>query len=73
MVEVARTVKRSPAQVLLCWGLQHDLIVLPKSVHPTRIAENAAIFDFEPGPDEMAKLDSLEEGCVTGWDPRTMA
>jgi diketogulonate reductase-like aldo/keto reductase len=67
---VAREVGRTPAQVLLRWGLQHDMIVLPKSVHPARIVENAALFDFELSPAQMARLDALEEGFATGWDPR---
>ncbi len=69
--EVAAKVQRSPAQVLLRWGVQHDFVVLPKSVTPERILENAAIFDFELGADAMARLDALEEGLVTGWDPAT--
>lgn len=68
---VAQRLQRSPAQVLLRWGLQHGLVVLPKSTHPERIAENAAIFDFEIPEPAMAQLDGLEEGLVTGWDPRT--
>jgi methylglyoxal/glyoxal reductase len=70
VVAVARAVGRSPAQVLLRWGVQHDLIVLPKSVHAARIAENAAILDFELSPAQMQTLDALEAGLVTGWDPR---
>jgi len=70
VVEVAERVQRSPAQVLLRWGLQHGLVVLPKSTHSERIAENGALFDFELAAAEMAKLDALEEGLVTGWDPR---
>jgi diketogulonate reductase-like aldo/keto reductase len=70
VVEVARQVGRSPAQVLLRWALQHDLIVLPKSTRPERIAENAALFDFELDPEQMKKLDALEQGLATGWDPR---
>ena len=69
--EAAGRVGRSPAQVLLRWALQHDLIVLPKSTRPERIAENAALFDFELDQEQMARLDALEEGLVTGWDPRT--
>jgi diketogulonate reductase-like aldo/keto reductase len=68
---VAQRVGRSPAQVLLRWGLQHGLIVLPKSTHAERIAENAALFDFELSTEDMATLDELEEGLVTGWDPRS--
>jgi diketogulonate reductase-like aldo/keto reductase len=43
--------------------------VLPKSTRSERIEENAAIFDFELDAPSMAKLDALEEGLVTGWDP----
>jgi diketogulonate reductase-like aldo/keto reductase len=46
------------------------MVVLPKSTRSERIAENAALFDFEIPADSMAKLDGLEEGLVTGWDPR---
>lgn len=67
---VAREAGRTPAQVLLRWGIQHGMVVLPKSVHPPRIAENAALFDFALSPAAMAELDALEEGLVTGWDPR---
>jgi diketogulonate reductase-like aldo/keto reductase len=56
--------------VLLRWGVQHGMAVLPKSVNGARIAENAKIFDFELGAEEMKKLDALEEGAATGWDPR---
>jgi diketogulonate reductase-like aldo/keto reductase len=71
VTDVAERSRRSPAQVLLRWGLQHGLVVLPKSTHAERIAENAALFDFELSTEDMAKLDTLEEGLVTGWDPRS--
>ncbi|HWL88989.1 MAG TPA: aldo/keto reductase [Polyangiaceae bacterium] len=69
--KVAKQVERTPAQVLLRWGLQHDLVVLPKSADPGRQKENAAIFDFSLDPKAMAALDALEDGQATGWDPRT--
>ncbi|WP_394845984.1 aldo/keto reductase [Pendulispora brunnea] len=69
--KVARRMDRTPAQVLLRWGLQHDLVVLPKSADPGRQKENAAIFDFALDADAMSSLDALEEGQATGWDPRT--
>ncbi len=68
---IAETVKRSPAQVLLRWALQHNLIILPKSVNRERMRENLNLFDFELSPEAMASLDALEEGLVTGWDPRS--
>jgi diketogulonate reductase-like aldo/keto reductase len=51
---------RTPAQVLLRWCLQHDLVVLPKSTHRERIEENAQIFDFELSDEDMAALDALD-------------
>jgi diketogulonate reductase-like aldo/keto reductase len=71
VLEVARAAGRSPAQVLLRWGVQHGFVVLPKSTREARIAENAALFDFELAPAQMALLDGLEEGLTTGWDPAT--
>lgn len=71
VARVAAAVARTPAQVLLRWGLQRELVVLPKSTNPGRLAENLAALDFELAAADMAALDALEEGLVTGWDPRT--
>ncbi|HUP73948.1 MAG TPA: aldo/keto reductase [Acidimicrobiales bacterium] len=57
---VAARIGRPPAQVLLRWCVQHDLVVLPKSTHRDRIAENAQIFDFTLSADDMAELDALD-------------
>ncbi len=57
---------RSPSQVLIRWGLQHDFVVLPKSVHRERIAENAATLDFTLSDADMAELDSLDAGSLPG-------
>jgi diketogulonate reductase-like aldo/keto reductase len=59
----------TPAQVLLRWGIQQGVVVLPKSATPARIAENAAVFAFELDESAMRALDQLEENLVTGWDP----
>jgi diketogulonate reductase-like aldo/keto reductase len=66
---VARAVGRTPAQVLLRWGVEHGLVVLPRSVHRERIAENANIFGFGLDPSHMRALDALDEGLRTAWDP----
>ncbi len=68
VLEVAAAHARTPAQVLLRWGLQHGFAVLPKSVHPARIAENAQVFDFELSPEGLEALDGLDEGYRTSWD-----
>ena len=67
--DIARRVGRSAAQVLLRWGLQRGLVVLPKSTKPARIAENGQLFDFTLDDGAMTELDALEEGLVSGWDP----
>jgi 2,5-diketo-D-gluconate reductase A len=64
--QVARRVGRTPAQVLLRWCLQHDLLVIPKSTHQARIRENAQIFDFTLSPADMAELDALDRTKGTG-------
>jgi diketogulonate reductase-like aldo/keto reductase len=63
---VAQRTGRTPAQVLLRWCLQRDLLVIPKSVHRERIAENAQIFDFVLSEQDMAELDTLDQTGGTG-------
>jgi len=70
---VAQRVGRTPAQVLLRWGLQHGHVVLPKSTRPERIAENGALFDFALDAESMSALDALEENLTTGWNPADQA
>lgn len=60
VAKVAERVGRTPAQVLLRWSVQHDLVTLPKSTHRERIVENAQIFDFTLSDADMADLDSLD-------------
>ena len=69
LVRVARRHGRTPAQVLLRWGLQHDLVVIPKSVHAERIRENADLYGFALDAEDLAALDGLDEGYRTSWDP----
>jgi len=52
---------RTPAQVLLRWCLQRGLVVITKSTHRDRIAENAGVFDFTLSDPDMAELDALDE------------
>jgi 2,5-diketo-D-gluconate reductase A len=56
---IAERLERTPAQVMLRWGLQHGAVVIPKSTHEDRIRSNAQIFDFELSADDMAALDAL--------------
>jgi len=70
---VAAELGRTPAQVLIRWSLQKGFVVLPRSSNAARIAENAAVFDFELDDAQMSTLDTLDEGLTTGWDPARQA
>lgn len=58
---LASRIGRTPAQVLLRWSLQRGLIVIPKSTHRDRIAENSRVFDFTLSDEDMTELDALDE------------
>jgi diketogulonate reductase-like aldo/keto reductase len=66
---VAQAHGKTPAQVMLRWGIQHGRSVIPKSTKPNRIAENIDVFDFELTPDEMAAIDALDTGRRGGPEP----
>jgi len=57
---VADRAGRTPAQVLIRWCLQRELVVLPKSTHRERLEENARVFDFTLSDEDMAALDALD-------------
>ena len=67
--KLAERVGRTPAQVLLRWCVQRDLVVIPKSTHRDRIEENARIADFTLSDEAMAALDALDE---TGGTDRAL-
>ena len=60
VTRVAERVGRTPAQVLLRWGIERAGIVIPKSTHRERIAENAEIFDFTLSAEDLEILDALD-------------
>jgi diketogulonate reductase-like aldo/keto reductase len=67
--EIAAAHGRTPAQVMLRWHLQQGRQAIPKSVTPSRIAENFDIFDFELTPDQLAAIDALDTGVRGGPEP----
>ena len=69
VVAASRRSGKTPAQVVLRWQLQLGNVLIPKSVTPSRIAENIDIFDFELTDDEMRAIEALSTGERIGPDP----
>lgn len=62
---------KSVAQVVLRWLIQRGVVVIPKSVTPSRMAENFKVFDFELYEDEMNLIATLDTGESLFFDHRT--
>lgn len=69
LTAVAQKHNKTAAQVLIRWAIDHQVVVIPKSVTPSRIEENAAVFDFELDGEDLTRLDALNEDFRTCWDP----
>lgn len=62
LVQIAKDHGVTPAQVVLRWHLQHDIVVIPKSATPERIDENLNVYGFTLTDDEMSAIDALSRG-----------
>ncbi|WP_309141733.1 aldo/keto reductase [Streptomyces griseicoloratus] len=71
IVAIAQKHGRTPAQVVLRWHLQLGNIVIPKSVTPSRIAENIDVFGFTLDTEDLAAISALNEDRRLGPDPAT--
>ncbi len=62
----------SPAQIVLRWHTQERRVVIPKSSHPERMAQNLNIFGFELEPHEMQAISALHDPAMrVSADPDT--
>jgi len=69
LAEIAEKHGKTPAQIMLRWCIERNLIPLPKSAHPERIRQNFEIFDFSLDSDDMESIAGLDKGLRTNWDP----
>ncbi len=69
---IADRYRRSPAQILIRWLLQKDIVVIPRSSNKKRIFENINVFDFNLLPEDISLLDCLNENLHLSWDPNTV-
>ena len=59
----------TPAQVVLRWGVERDVVVIPKSVTKSRIAANADVFGFSLDDEDMTAMTRLDDGVTTSTSP----
>ncbi|WP_281503682.1 aldo/keto reductase [Ectobacillus sp. JY-23] len=67
--ELAEKYGKTPAQIILRWDIQSDIVTIPKSVTPERIRENSQIFDFMISHEDMKRIDALNENKRVGTNP----
>lgn len=67
--KIAEKYHKSVAQIILRWHIQNDIIIIPKSVTPARIKENAEIFDFTLSEEEMNQIHALNKDERFGPHP----
>lgn len=68
--KLAAKYRKTPAQIVIRWHLDSGLIVIPKSVTPSRIEENFAVFDFKLEKEEITEITLLDQGKRLGPDPK---
>ena len=73
LAEIARKHGKTPAQVILRWNIQQDVIIIPKSVHKERMRENFGIWDFKLDDEDMAQIAALDKNCPSMLDTRKIS
>lgn len=68
LVAIADAHNKTVAQVVLRWLIQRDVVVIPKTVNPARMAENIDVFDFELSEGQMNAIATLDKGRSAGLD-----
>nr|XP_002124922.3 uncharacterized protein LOC100179582 [Ciona intestinalis] len=69
-IEIAEKYRKTVAQVLLKWSLQHGCSVIPKSTQKSHIEENAKIFDFEISDEDLEIIGKVGTNTKYAWDPQ---
>jgi len=69
LTEIGAKYGKTAAQVILRWDIQNGVVTIPKTVNPTRMKENADIFDFSLSAEDMALIAGLNQNRRFGSDP----
>lgn len=67
--KISTRYEKSPAQILLRWNIQQGIVPIPKTKNLSRLQENISVFDFQIEPEDMEKLNSMNENHRTSYDP----
>ena len=70
IANIGKKYGKANGQVILRWLIQRGIVVIPKSVHKTRMAENFDVFDFELSADDMKTMNSLDKNESQFFDHR---
>lgn len=68
LAEIGRKYGKTVPQVALRWLLQRGVIIIPKSTHKERMAQNIDVFDFELSSDDMSLIKTLDTGKSLFFD-----
>lgn len=69
ILSIAKKYNKTAAQIILRWDIQSNIVTIPKSMTPSRIEENLAIFDFELSNEDVNTLNQLNEDFHYGPNP----
>ena len=69
LLSIEQKHNKTPAQILIRWGLQHEIVTIPKSGDKNHLIDNANVFDFSLDENDMHQLDNLNENYRTLNDP----
>lgn len=73
LAKIAAKHGKTPAQVILRWNIEQGIVVIPKTVHPSRMAENMNIWDFSLDADDIAVIETLDKLTPSMLDTRDVA
>lgn len=71
LTQLGKKYRKSPAQIVLRWDLQNEIVTIPKSANKNRIIENANVFDFELSSEDMEAINNLNQDKRFGANPDT--
>lgn len=69
LLALAHKYGKTPAQIILRWDIQREVVVIPKSTHQDRIISNMELFDFELSEEDMEIIYGMNRNLRVGPDP----